>query len=89
MLVLNDYLIVKLRNYFYVPHVIVTPTQILHQPMHPMKENCVLHNGRFCSSFEFSCVSLRDEDLVTMFHCFNFDSINQIIVIQLKQYEMG
>ncbi|CAF0897911.1 unnamed protein product [Rotaria sordida] len=53
-------------NYCYVPRVIVTPTQILPQPMRPMKENRVLRGGRFGSSFAFCRVLLRDEDLVTM-----------------------
>ena len=53
-------------NYCYVPRVIVTPTQILPQPMRPMKENRVLRGGRFGSSFAFCRVLLRDEDLTTM-----------------------
>lgn len=53
-------------NYCYVPRVIVTPTQILPQPMRPMKENRVLRGGRFGSSFAFCRVLLRDEDFVTM-----------------------
>jgi RNA-dependent RNA polymerase len=53
-------------NYCYVPRVIVTPTQLLPQPMRPMKENRVLRGGRFGSSFAFCRVLLRDEDLVTM-----------------------
>ena len=48
-------------NYCYVPRLIVTTTQILPQPMRPMKENRVLRGGRFGSSITFCRVPWRDD----------------------------